>query len=184
MIAYLKGTVLAKDTEYIILSVGDTGYKVHVAEKTHAALSAGDELEVFCASRIRQEEELELFGLPSFRALQLFDLVRGVSGIGPKAALAIVSQGEPEDLERAIAQGEEAFFRGVHGLGKKKIQKVIFELTGKMDTRKEQDQVPDEEVDALTSLGFSRQKAKEALSGVSAQDTEERIRQALKIIRR
>ncbi|MBI1971548.1 MAG: Holliday junction branch migration protein RuvA, partial [Candidatus Wildermuthbacteria bacterium] len=115
---------------------------------------------------------------------QLFEVLRGVSGIGPKAVLAISSLGTLDQLKNAIEKNDESFFKGIHGVGAKKIQKIILELTGKIKKFAVEKHVDDDAVHGLVALGFSRQRAREALSVVSSDivDVQERMKQALKIL--
>lgn len=185
MISYLKGKILLKDSDYIILETGGVGYKVFVPEGLQARLEQNQEAELFCALQMRQEETMELYGLPSFEALKLFELFRSISGIGPKAAMILASLGKPEDIKKAIDQRNTAFFR-IKGIGDKKIQKLMVELTGKFDWFESKPSSRDETVDSLVNLGFSRAEARAALSRVPAEitDSQQRIKEALKIIRR
>ena len=104
----------------------------------------------------------------------------------PKAALALSSLGTREELQKAIEQRDATFFAGVKGIGTKKIQKVMVELTGKFDKIPQEDDSKDKEVlDALVNLGFPLQRARDALSQIpqEVKTTEEKIRAALKIIK-
>lgn len=187
MISYLKGQVISKGSDSIILLVGGIGYKVFVGTKILALAKEGSDLALFCYLHLKREETIELYGLPSAEALSLFESLRGISGIGPKAALAISSLGNPQELKQAILQGDEGFFKGIHGVGSKKIQKVILELTGKIKTfGKHMEHLDDDAVDALVGLGFPRKKAREAVArvGKEIQETQARVKEALKFIRR
>ena len=120
--------------------------------------------------------------------LELFETLRGISGIGPKAALRLSSLGTKDQMREAIEKGDAAFFAGVHGVGQKKIQKVILELTGKLKTlhKDGEEQEDTDAIDALVALGFSRQKAREALSKIpqDVSSLKEKVKEALKIARR
>ena len=186
MIAYLKGNILLKDSDYIILQTGGVGYKVFVPEGLFMQLRQGEEAEVFCALQIRKDETLELYGVPSFEALKLFEAFRDVSGIGPKAAMVLSSLGKPEDIKKAIDQRNTAFFQGIKGIGEKKVQKLILELTGKLGSLEAKRSSGDEVVDSLVSLGFSKTEARDALSRLPAEITnpEQKIKEALKFLGR
>ncbi|MDP3901312.1 MAG: Holliday junction branch migration protein RuvA [bacterium] len=186
MISYLAGTILLKASDYIILSTGNVGYKVFLSAKTSEGLREGSEFTTFCHLYLRKDETLELYGLPSAEQLQLFSLLNDISGVGPKAALAMASLGSVTDFKKALAAQDSSFFAGIKGIGTKKVQKVILELTGKID-RMDKKAAPEDEdaLTALVSLGIPRQKAKQALDSVdSALTTEERVGLALKLIRR
>ncbi|MDP2734659.1 MAG: Holliday junction branch migration protein RuvA [bacterium] len=189
MISYLKGKVIAQGPDYIITDVAGVGYKVKVAENRLASLPVGKEAELYCYLHLKREETLELYGLESPQALDLFETLNGISGIGPKAALAISSLGTMAQLKEAIGKGDASYFSRVHGIGQKKIQKIILELTGKLTSLNRQNKGGADEqeaADALVALGFPRGRAQEALSRVPPEivKTEERVREALKRIRR
>src|SRR3989344_3161929 len=187
MISYLKGTVLAKNPDSIILQVDSLGYKLFLAKKNLDQLKEGDNAEFFCSLQIKRDETLELFGVESAQTLQVFDLVRGISGIGPRAAMNIASLGTPDQLKKALEEGDETFFQGIHGLGPKKIKKILLELTGKFKTAEPKEEPKDKElVDAMVALGFPRTKAKDALSRVGSEivNQQQRLREALKLVRR
>jgi len=186
MISYLKGSVLLKDSDYIILQTQGVGYKVFVPESLYAQLKQGQEgVELFCSLQIRKEETIELYGAVSFEALELFEMFRDVSGIGPKAAMMLSSLGKPEAVKKAVADRNTGFFR-VKGIGEKKIQKLILELTGKLGSFEKKQSSGDEVIDSLVSLGFSKTEAREALSRLPAEITnpEQKIKEALKFLGR
>lgn len=187
MISYIKGTVIARGPDYIITETGGIGYKVFLAANRINAFSVGKEAEVWCHLHIRQDETLELYGLESPETLELFETLKGISGIGPKAALKLSSLGTKEQMRKAIEQGNASFFAGVHGVGQKKIQKVILELTGKLKTlRKDGGEQEDTDViDALVALGFSKSQAKVALSKLpeGIPSVQERVKRAMRVIK-
>ena len=194
MISYLKGTIIAKGSDYIITGAGlsadqagGVGYKVFVGEKRIASFIQGQTAELYCSLYLRKDETLELYGVDSLESLELFETLKAISGIGPKAALAICSLGTRARLQEAISKEDASYFKGVHGLGQKKIQKIILELTGKLKTLRRADEEEDKEaVDALVALGFKRQTAKDALSQVSKEigSSAQRVKEALKLMRR
>ena len=184
MISYIKGKVIAKGSDYIITEAGGIGYKVFVPSDFLSRVLTGKETEVYCHLYIRQDETLELYGVESAEKLELFELLKGISGIGPKAALAISSLGTRARLERAVQEGEDAFFSKVKGIGQKRLQKIMLELTGSFRRAVSPKQEEDEAVEALSSLGFTKQKAREALTKIEAgiESMEERVKAALKHI--
>lgn len=188
MISYIKGTVIARGPDYIITETGGIGYKVFLAANLLNTFPIGKETELYCHLHMRQDETLELYGVESLEMLDLFETLKGISGIGPKAALKLSSLGSREQMREAIEKGNASFFAGVHGIGQKKIQKVILELTGKLKTLRQSDEGEEDTdtLDALVALGFSRQKAKEALSRVpkEIENSQQRLKEALKLVRR
>jgi len=186
MISYLKGTVITQGPEYIITEVGGIGYKVNVALNRLSSYPVGREVEVYCHLHLKRDETMELYGVESPEALVVFETLNGISGIGPKAALAISSLGTMSQLRAAIDTGDAAYFSLVKGIGQKKIQRIILELTGKLKSIKKQEKKEDAEViDALVSLGFSQKQAKEAASLVPEDilSSQERVKLALQAMK-
>lgn len=185
MISYIKGHVLSKGVDYIITLAGGIGYKVHVAEKFLSSVIKGAEAEVYCRLCIRQDDTLELYGVDSQEKLDLFELLIGISGIGPKAALLLSSLGTKAQLEQAVKTQDAKFFAGVKGIGPKRLQKIMLELTGSFNRFARPVSEQDDAEDALVAMGFSRQTAKDALSRVdsSVQDIQARVKAALKLLR-
>ena len=189
MISYLKGKIIAQGPDYIITETQGVGYKVYVAESRLSSYSVGKETELYCHLHIKREETLELYGVETPQALEVFETLNNISGIGPKAALNIASLGTMEQLRGAVEKGDASYFAKVHGIGQKRIQKIILELTGKLKSlSKQKNGNPEEKeaVDALVALGFSRQKAKEALSQIpeDVSSVEQRIKEALRVVKR
>lgn len=188
MISYIKGTVIARGPDYIITDTGGIGYKVFLASSLLNAFPVGKGAELYCHLHMRQDDTLELYGVESLEMLELFETLKGISGIGPKAALQLSSLGSREQMREAIEKGDASFFAGVHGIGQKKVQKVILELTGRLKTLRQSGagQEDADALDALVALGFSRQKAKEALSQVPKDvvSLKEKVKEALKIAKR
>ena len=187
MISYLKGKVIARGPDYIITETGGVGYKVHVAENRLSSYLPGQEVELYCYLHLKREVTMELYGVESPQALEVFETLNNISGIGPKAALSIASLGTMEQLRTAIEKGDANYFARIHGIGQKKIQKIILELTGKLKSLdKQKNEKPEEKeaIEALVALGFSRKKAKATLSEISPEisPVEERVKQALRHI--
>lgn len=188
MISYLKGIVVAKTSDYIIINLGNIGYKVFISEKALGQFSEGSRAEMFCYLYARKDTAMELYGVSSFEQLRLFELLIGISGVGPKAALLLSSLGTIKEFERAIDIQDEAFFGDVKGIGSKKIQKIILELTGKihyLNKAKKLSKEEEEAISVLSSLGFTKQKAKEALSQIpqDIQKTEDKVKEVLRIMK-
>lgn len=189
MISYIKGNVIAKGADYIIAEAGGIGYKVYVAENRLPSYALGKEAELYCYLHLKREETMELFGVESPQALEVFETTNNISGIGPRAALAIASLGTMEQLKAAIGKGDAAYFGRVHGIGQKKIQKIILELTGKLkslDQKGARSPEDKEAIEALVALGFPRKRAKDVLLQLpeSISSSEEKVKEALKLMRR
>ena len=191
MISYLKGKIIKKGGNFIILAVHESvGYKIFVNENMAAEAKTGDELELFTHQYIREDAE-DLYGFTSYEKLAMFEMLLSVSGIGPKSGLGIMAIAGVEEIKTAIAEGDTNLLTKVSGVGKKTAERVILDLRDKVGVL-----VPAEgaissvglrgdEIDALSALGYSHQQAREALSKVdkSITDSGKRIREALKGIK-
>lgn len=189
MIAALSGTLLLRDDPYIILSVNGVGYKVFATRDVFAQpLKIGDKLEIFTYTHVR-EDLLDLYGFAKYEDLKIFEMLLGVSGIGPKTAVGVFSLGKSQEIVAAIANGNVEFFSGVPRLGKKNAQKIIIELKNKIGSSVDLDLsgVGTEHSDviaALKTFGFSAKEAADAIREIAEEglSTEEMIRKALKYL--
>ena len=203
MIAYLQGKIVLKKEKYVVLDVKGVGYKVFLSKKVLSNLpvieddlnpvrdyknkeeAQGEQIsnrvKLFCFLNVR-ENAMELYGFLDQQEQDFFEILDGIRGIGPKAALEISSLGSLEKIKEKILSKDERLFEGIPGIGRKKAMAIILELTGKI--RDISTAGKDEAEEGLISLGFSRQKAKLALSKVSKdiKETEQRIKEALKIL--
>jgi len=191
MISHLSGKIILKKDGFVVLDVNGVGYEIFVSIPSVGMLPEKDSiLNVFCYLDV-QERSLRLFGFLTYDELELFKVVKGVSGVGPKAALEISSVGSLERIKEKM-DGNADVFEGVSGIGKKKAQKIILELSGKLKTlkpkpklKKQGDNFDQDEVfTALINLGFSNDKIKEVLSQLPAEvkTSQEKITQALKFL--
>lgn len=188
MIAYVSGNIIAKREGFLILDVQGVGYKVFVSGRTLDKIAENQQgVKLFCHLHVR-ENTMDLYGFLTLEELELFEMIDNISGIGPKASLQVAALGSSAELKKAIEAKDEKFFSGVHGIGKKKIQKIILELTGKfeeLNSLGRERQEDREVINALVNLGFSQAQAKHAVSQVpqSAKTLEQRIRAAFKVMR-
>lgn len=185
MIRFLSGVVLSRDGQSIVIDVGGVGYGVSVSEHVSAAASVGEEMKVHVYTHVR-EQEITLYGFIGTIDRAMFLLLISVSGIGPKAALAILSQAEASAIASAIVHKDTSIFISISGVGKKTAEKVVVELQGRVDAFASADaeaaMLDIQAIDALKSMGYSIGEARDALSHVdkSITDVSERIRAALK----
>ena len=180
MIARLRGIVAARTPAGLVLDVGGVGYLV--AATPRVAAGRGEEATVETYLHVR-EDALQLYGFASADERELFELLLGVSGIGPKVALAIVSGSPPADLRRAIARDDLARFEAIPGIGRKTAQRVVMELKDKLAEPAGAGSASGELLarDALVGLGWSLVDAERALAGVDdSLSVEEQVRAALK----
>jgi Holliday junction DNA helicase RuvA len=188
MIASLQGTVTSTGKDYVVLQVDGLGFRVFVPQTLlDRDAGMGGEIVLYTHLHVR-ENELTLYGCATEEELALFRLLLGVSGIGPKVALAILSTLPPDHLRTAIAQEDVATLARVPGIGPKTAKKLVFDLKDKVDA----DVAPGEptpvltEADAdliaaLTSLGYSVVEAQAAIQDLPREPLplEERVRLSL-----
>jgi Holliday junction DNA helicase RuvA len=187
MIATLEGRIVAKGENYVIIDVGGVGFKVYIPSSLLNRLGGtGQEVSLFTHMHVR-ENEIALYGCSTPDELALFELLLGVSGIGPRVALNVVSMMSPEALREAIARGDAAMLTRIPGVGKKTAERVMLDLKDKLGVGLEFVSYPAlthadaEVISALTSLGYSIAEAQAALRSLPPEDLplEERIRLAL-----
>jgi Holliday junction DNA helicase RuvA len=188
MIASLQGTVTSTGKDFVVLQVGGLGFRVFVPQTLLAGNAGlGGEIVLYTHLHVR-ENELTLYGCATEEELALFRLLLGVSGIGPKVALAILSTLPPDNLRAAIAQEDVTTLARVPGIGPKTAKKLVFDLKDKVDA----DIAPGEPVAvlteadadliaALTSLGYSVVEAQAAIQALPREPLplEERVRLSL-----
>ncbi len=193
MYYYVNGTVAEIGPNLAVIDCGGVGYACATTNYTLAQLKRGEQAKLYTYLHVR-EEIFDLYGFSTQAELSSFKMLLGVSGVGPKAALAILSSGTPDQLALSIVTGDEKSLTGVPGIGKKIAQRIILELKDKL--AKEQtgfdarmgtlSPIPtggktQEAASALAGLGYSSQEISAALKGVDAAlPVEEMIRIALK----
>ena len=189
MIALLEGKIELKTSKFVILKAGGVGYKVFCGINTLGKLpSAGAGAKLFIHLYPR-ENILDLYGFLSFEEMEFFEMLISVSGIGPKAGLAVLSIASLKEIRASIASGRVNLLTKVSGIGKKTAERVILELGNKIlvSGREVSKLVADDEtVEALVSLGYQQRQAREALKQVSSKvkETANRLKEALKILGR
>jgi holliday junction DNA helicase RuvA len=180
VIARLRGTVAARTAAGVVLDVGGVGYLVAATPRVSARV--GEEATVETYLHVR-EDALQLYGFASADERELFELLLGVSGVGPKVALAIVSGSTPVELRRAIAREDTARFEAIAGIGRKTALRVVLELREKMAISAGAEIASGAVLarDALVELGWSMLDAERALAGVDESlPVEDQVRHALK----
>ena len=131
MIASVRGTVLAASGSTLVVEVGGVGLAVQAPVDTVLGARLGAEIQLHTALIVR-EDDLSLFGFSTREELEVFDLLRGVSGVGPKSALGVLSALRPEDVARAVTLDDDAAFRKVSGIGPKTAKLITVQLSGKL----------------------------------------------------
>jgi holliday junction DNA helicase RuvA len=183
MIASLRGRVVGRRLDSVVLDVGGVGYLVQATQRALQKAQGGEEVTLDTYLNVR-EDALQLFGFAEPAERELFELLLSVSGVGPKVALAIVSSSPPSELRRAIALEDTTRFVAIPGIGKKTAQRVVLELKERLGPVDVIGESPSQELvarDALVELGYSVPEAERALAGTDpALAPEERVRQALR----
>lgn len=188
MISYLEGTVKSKGINYLVILTGGVGYKVFVPVDILSNAANSEKIALSIYTYVK-EDALDLYGFLTGEELAMFELLRTVSGVGPKTAMAIFGTGKLPKIKEAIVKGDVSFFTSVPRLGTKNAQKIIIELRSKLgnlgllDLTAESGETK-EIIDALKTFGFSANEAKEALKSLKENTgtTSEKIRLALKYL--
>ncbi len=193
MIAHLRGSLIEKHPNRIIVDVGGVGYDVSVPLSTFYGLGeAGATVALRIHTHVR-EDALSLFGFATRLEQELFERLIGVSGIGPKVGLAVLSGIEPSDLIRAIERGDSARLTAIPGVGKKTAERIVLELRDRLP-RAVAPTLPgapapanalrDDLLSALINLGYHRPLAEKAvesaLTRAGGGDFEQHLRHALR----
>ncbi len=189
MIARLEGIIVHTAEKFIIIDVSGVGYKLYVTTETLSATKLGDHTSFWVYTAVR-ENSIDLYGFKNTNEMSFFELLLDVSGIGPRSALSILVIAPIDTLKRAIAIGDTGYLNKVSGIGKKTAEKIIVELRDKLQDYKSDDNTPgllrDESdiIEALKSLGYSQNEARDALKKVPATTvgTNARIKEALQVL--
>ena len=187
MIAHVTGKVVEKFAGALIVDVHGVGYEVQVALGDYEDIHLDTEVKLYTYHHVTENAE-NLYGFSSLAAKKLFELLITVQGVGPKAALAILSLGPAEQVRNAIANGDATYVTKASGVGKKSADRVIVDLKEKVGLPTRYDapvqtelNVTDEALEALMALGYTLADAMKALETVDTSlPTAQRIREALK----
>jgi Holliday junction DNA helicase RuvA len=188
VIALLEGEIAEKLPDRIVLDVGGVGYEVLVSVRTLAKLPPpGRRIRLFTRLHVR-EDAMVLFGFDATEERHTFDLLNGVSGIGPKLALAFLSVHSPDGIRRAVAAGDVAALATVPGVGRKTAGRIVVDLKDKLGVGEIAVTGPMSEVrEALLALGLTPGEASDAMEVVAGEDdgtVEELLRRALQSVGR
>ena len=195
MFYHLSGIVAETEPNLAVIDCGGVGYAINVTHNTLAKLSVGDKVKLYISEIIR-DEVFDLYGFADKNERRCFELLLSVSGLGPKAALSILSSTTPQQLSMAVVMGDEKALTAAPGIGKKIAQRIILELKDKLIKEQggfeagsgaavampAQNNKAGEAAAALAVLGYGSQEIAAALKGIDmdALPLEEIIRQSLK----
>lgn len=187
MIAAVRGEVIGKGDDHLIVETGGVGFKIFTTQDYALRTVIGDPVLLFTHLVVR-EDALTLFGFETEELRDLFILLLGVNGVGPRIALAILSSMSPDAIRRSVLSEQADLFTRVPGVGKKTAQQILLHLQDKIKGEMAPGREPgtieiDAQVlDALTGLGYSVVEAQAAIQSIprgSASDVETRLRLAL-----
>ena len=190
MIAHVFGKVAEKFNGSLVVDVHGVGYEVSVATNDFDVVILDQEVKFYTYHHVREQSE-ELFGFSSLAAKKLFEMLITVQGVGPKAALAILSLGDAEQVRNAIANADSGFVQKATGVGKKTAERVVVDLSDKvgLPTHYGRTEAPlqtelntsDEALEALMALGYTLADATKALENLDGNlPTAQRVTEALK----
>ena len=195
MFYYVNGTVAEIEAGLAVIDCSGVGYACATTNYTLSQLKKGERAKLYTYLNVR-EDAMEMFGFASQSELRSFKMLIGVSGVGPKAALSILSSTTPQQLSMAVVMGDEKALTAAHGIGKKIAQRIILELKDKLIKEQggfeagsgaavampAQNNKAGEAAAALAVLGYGSQEIAAALKGIDmdALPLEEIIRQSLK----
>lgn len=196
MIAELRGVLVDRGRDTLVIDVGGVGYEVFVTQGLLETLSLEDKVHLHTRLIVR-EDAWTLFGFRTREERACFDLLQSVRGVGPKVALAVVSRMRPEEFYRAVIAQDERGLTGVQGVGKKTAARIILELRDKIGLGASKETAPksrvitnvrEEALEALLALGYTWQEASAALANIGLEnaggDLESVLREALRRLAR
>jgi Holliday junction DNA helicase RuvA len=189
MIAAVRGEVLVRRPDHVVIDAHGVGYRLTVSSETLKAVPAAGSETFLHAELIAREDSLALYGFATEDERELFRMLISVSGVGPKVAMAALSGGSSRELLRAIAAGDTKRFQAVPGIGKRTAERIIVELREKVAGALEVESaiVAAEEGDArslardgLVNLGYQPLEAEQLLDGLEGDDAEALLAGALR----
>jgi Holliday junction DNA helicase RuvA len=189
MIAAVRGEVLVRRPDHVVIDAGGVGYRLTVSSETLKSVPAIGKQAFLHAELISRDDSLALYGFASEDERELFGELVSVSGVGPKVAIATLSGGPARELLRAIAAGDAKRFQAVPGIGKRTAERIIVELRDKVSGTLEEEVLAGlvESGDArglardgLVNLGYAPLEAEQLLEGIESGDPEELIATALR----
>ena len=189
MIAAVRGEVLVRRPDHVVIDAAGVGYRLAVSAETLKSVPATGRDAFLHAELIARDDSLALYGFASEEERDLFRQLISVSGVGPKVAIAVLSGGASRELLRAIAAGDAKRFQAVPGIGKRTAERIIVELREKVAGELEEAIATGAEQggdprslarDGLVNLGYAPSEAEDLLAGAQSEEPEELIAEALK----
>ncbi len=191
MLNFIRGKILTKTLRFLIVENQGLGYRVHFKEADFESFSVDSEVELYLYHYIK-EDASDLYGFRSFDELEMFELLLSISGVGPKAGLAVLGLASVTQVREAIASEDSTLLTRVSGIGKKTAERIILELKNKVGTLEGAATQPGDSAllssdadaaEALIALGYQRAQVRDALSQVDRSlEVQEKVREALRIM--
>jgi Holliday junction DNA helicase RuvA len=191
MIASVKGEVLVRRPDHVVIEAAGVGYRLAVSAMTLKSVPRVGQEARLHAHLVLRDDGMQLFGFATEDERDLFHMLNGVQSVGPKVALAVLSGGSTRELMNAIASGDSARFQAVPGIGKRTAERIIVELREKVAGSVETDDIvisrSDDPIavarEGLLGLGFDPREIDVLLDGAEGQTPEELIAEALRAAR-
>lgn len=183
----IKGNIEFIGDKFLIVDVSGVGYKVFAVNDLIINSKIDENIKLWTYTAVR-ENSIDLYGFKDSQGLDFFEMLLNVSGIGPKSALSILGITSIESLSIAIAKGDTSYLNKVSGIGKKTAEKIVIELRDKLKEwgNEDKDYLRDENdvIEALKSLGYSQNQARDSVKKIPAEitGTNNRVKEALKIL--
>ncbi len=198
MLAYIKGILEMKMTDYVVIDVGGLGYKVYMSTTGMEKLgNIGDKVKVYTYYRVR-EDDISIFGFNTNEELRMFELLLSVSGVGAKTALTMIAVSEPSEFAFAVISDDVSYLTRIPGIGTKSAQRIILELKDKMKKENAISKTDDEKIhttivdngnveeaiSALQVLGYNKKEIEKAFMKLDKKvlSTEDLIRKGLAVL--
>jgi Holliday junction DNA helicase RuvA len=189
MIASVRGEVLVRRPDHVVVEAGGVGYRLAVSTETLKSVPARGREATLHAHLVARDDSLSLYGFASEEERDLFLQLISVSGVGPKVALAALSGGAPRELLRAIATGDAKRFQAVPGIGKRTAERIIVELRERIADSLDEAALAAAAGEAepralaregLVNLGYTPAEAERLLDGAEGESAEELVGSALR----
>jgi Holliday junction DNA helicase RuvA len=185
MIRHIRGTLLSIEPGAVVVEAGGIGYEVRIA--TNAAITAplNSEVALHTYHVVREDAE-ELYGFPTVREREMFELLIGLPGIGPKSAIGVLSQADVRLIEEAASRGDASYLSKLSGIGKKSAEKIVLGLKDKVVAHSGPTPTSEDNdlIDALLALGYTNEEALRVMRDMPPHvtATKDRIKEALKML--
>lgn len=187
MIAHLNGRLIEKSPTHLVIECNGVGYQVSISLNTYSKIGSEEACKVYTHLVVREDAQL-LYGFHDLAEKKLFQLLIGVSGVGPATAILVLSSSDANEIEEAILSEDVAYFKGVKGIGPKSAQRIILELKDKINkdnikadfSGNLNNTIRDESLSALVNLGFNRNQAEKLIQKILKDNSNYQVEDVIK----